>query len=1858
MKKIRIFSLILLAAILTGTLCLGISSYAAESTAKLPEANEGQTIDVWLIAGQSNAIGQAYNSNYPTDSAYADDKALLTQGSSNVWYFGNRNTEFVPAGFGQGHAASSSGAEIGIATALNGNGKQNAIIKLAYGNTSLYNNTTSNESIKYGTWTPPSYIEAHSTNTLGNRTGDLYLSFMNKVADGIKLLTDAGYTPVIKGLWYMQGEADTFGENSSGAYAELLETLISDMRRDITDITGTDCSEMPFVYGRIHRNPNSDPTPYLTEVQAAQDKVAAKSLKNVYMINTTTDLKDPATGEHRAPVQQDAWHYDSLTQQMIGEAFVSTVGKVEGAVTKYGYIPSAYIDAASYPFAVFKRSNSYYVFDSAYNKDKYAEAMTRAITLTKSDGTALTDEAVVLLRADVDTSSFLQHTSDIGKTVTLDLGGHTLTSRTSLCNTKTDDCLAAGATKAENGTVNVKNGTLLMGNFGILYAAKNGTYTLEKTLTFNFEDLNIGFADGASTSCRTLLGIAYDSHVGDVCARYEMNFKSCKIDALTNCPTLADFKIAKLTALDESAENGYNNAVSITFLDCEIKAKSVDHLNIPMSPEGDSVTFLKGEDGTFGKVILPTGTYTNTYDGYDDGAKITLKYKSGTASGGYTTYSLIGAGDVSTPYGNIPLAYADANAYPFAVFKKINGQYEFDAAKTKIDAVMTHATALAHAKTGVTDDVVILLRRSIPSDSSFPYNVADVGGRLTLDLGGHTLNATTAIIRTDYDDDGLVGGKQKECEISIKNGNIVLCQFGVIFNTVSESAYTVEKTIDVSFESINFSFYPGTGANNSQNYKWMDLLISDRNSSSTVKAYMNIKAKDCVFDLVTNARSTAVIGTLLSANGEKGMNDISIEITGGKFITDNISKVGCLMSESGDSFKLSKDEYGNYPEILMPSSLPEPDSSYFIDTKDGAPVSACEGENVGCLYKSYDLFEGISSPYGNISYTAVTSGFAVFARNSGSDYTFINSYDNWASAFHAAASLADGSSDAYDEVVIYLTHDYVNSGVPQYASDICGTVTLDLGGNTLTVSGSFFNTWLRDGNSTTGTINVKNGKLLTTKYGLVYSAPATGSSDTYTKEKTINVNFNNVYIGFGENPASGYIYLLTHAQNGSATVNTIINMTFTDCTIDLLNNIDSTARLGRAQTNVSATKNTSTVDYKLNFKSCEFLVHGLEQLAFSSASEEGDVISYEKNSLGEYPTVKTANTVPGFSSAIHNGIDNGKATELILQYKESSSYYGIYEFVKKPDKIIASTAYADITDKYVDTVQYPFALFTKETGGAYKFTGGYATYTDAMVAAISLTSASAPDPADEVIILLRRDWTGKNFPTGTSNIATKVTVDLGGFTLGAYESLCNTGTQDTKDANGNTVKTNGTIEYKNGKLLVLVHGLIYAQKTGSYTAGYEKTLNFIFDNVYIGFAESAYAPTLIGRVAGNHTSARNTINITFNDCEIDMATNRSSKDGLLIGNWVYNASEDYTDVNMTFNGCDFIGIAQSDISFNTSSTDTTVFKTSESGGIATLTIPKSAEAPDGEYMLDGESAVFVKVSDSGENVTYRLRPKAVSEIDFTPKSSITLNSELIFNVYIPASDMLLGFTLDGEEYTVFDSLATVEIDGKSYYHLTVLLPANEAAREINLQATLEYAKDKKAEISYTVSIVKYAQKVLEDENDAEKQLVLDVLSYVRAAYAYFGTEDKEQITAIDLVLGEGYDERNAPEFDGSKEEPTRGLAGATFILNATPAIRFYIPDEANPEDYEFYIGDMRLEGSVGADSDGCYIELSVYAYLMSKTVTYMIEGNECGSYHIAGYYDFVTTDESLADNEELISLVERFAKYCESAEDYRVSVTE
>ena len=276
-----------------------------------------------------------------------------------------------------------------------------------------------------------------------------------------------------------------------------------------------------------------------------------------------------------------------------------------------------------------------------------------------------------------------------------------------------------------------------------------------------------------------------------------------------------------------------------------------------------------------------------------------------------------------------------------------------------------------------------------------------------------------------------------------------------------------------------------------------------------------------------------------------------------------------------------------------------------------------------------------------------------------------------------------------------------------------------------------------------------------------------------------------------------------------------------------------------------------------------------------------------------------------------------------------------------------------------------------------------------------------------------------------------------------------------------------------------------------------------------------------------------------------------------------------------------------------------------------------------------------------DNFSFNVFPVELEE--FKIKTSITLDSQIRYNVYIPASDELKSFTLEGKEYSDLLSTANniVNVDGADYYCVSISLPAAEAARSINLRVTLEkYENDFVG--SWSLNIPKYAQKVIANGNDIENQLAKDVLAYVKAAYNYFAElNEQEEILRVNALIESIIGDYAGTPTSSGTTDTTAPVVAVTLNLDAKPSIRFYVTDTS----VGFYADGRKLNTVSGTDANGTYVELDVYAYALCETITYA----EGGSYHIS---DFLAG----AEGETHEALVKAFVKYTESAAAYRESV--
>ena len=282
-------------------------------------------IDIYLIAGQSNAAGYSakggLNETFE-NIGYAGEIDRSIDGSVRQSLIANYSDYVWGVTTGLGRTSNHIGPEYGMSKELNGvySGDTKAfIIKTATGSTPLRNVDRPNGSYDPwgGNWYPRSLWEAGynpNVQTLTPRTGVLYQRFIDNFETVYNNLVAHGYQPVVRGMAWMQGE-DDLGFHDE--YKGILKAFISDIRSDITKITGDQKDmQMPFVIGKIATTFASYNNPKVPAFNAMQEEVA-QEMNKVATIETSDLIINDASGVRGT----DAYHFSGQDCLKLGRRF-------------------------------------------------------------------------------------------------------------------------------------------------------------------------------------------------------------------------------------------------------------------------------------------------------------------------------------------------------------------------------------------------------------------------------------------------------------------------------------------------------------------------------------------------------------------------------------------------------------------------------------------------------------------------------------------------------------------------------------------------------------------------------------------------------------------------------------------------------------------------------------------------------------------------------------------------------------------------------------------------------------------------------------------------------------------------------------------------------------------------------------------------------------------------------------------------------------------------------------------------------------------------------------------------------------------------------------------------------------------------------------------------------------------------------------------------------------------------------------------------------------------------------------------------------------------------------------------------
>ena len=206
------------------------------------------------------------------------------------------------------------------------------MIKYAVGGTSLQD-AVGGLNASDGNWCPPSWLDKNGR-VDKNLSGGLYTKFMKEFEQRWAELKAMGYNPTVKGLYWMQGEAD---KGSPETYATIFKVFASDFRSDITKLSGQDCSEMPIFIGEIAETSGNA---YKSNVDMNKTFIAmqnnlttkgnAKYVENTYIIKSGKfPINDLDSNGQSYAVGSDAWHWkwqDAIAiGKLVGDSIIQNV---------------------------------------------------------------------------------------------------------------------------------------------------------------------------------------------------------------------------------------------------------------------------------------------------------------------------------------------------------------------------------------------------------------------------------------------------------------------------------------------------------------------------------------------------------------------------------------------------------------------------------------------------------------------------------------------------------------------------------------------------------------------------------------------------------------------------------------------------------------------------------------------------------------------------------------------------------------------------------------------------------------------------------------------------------------------------------------------------------------------------------------------------------------------------------------------------------------------------------------------------------------------------------------------------------------------------------------------------------------------------------------------------------------------------------------------------------------------------------------------------------------------------------------------------------------------------------------------
>ena len=279
------------------------------------QVDVAETVDVFLLSGQSNMQGIGKVAELPSD---------WVQSMPGVYFWNGKEFEILdPKSSKISGRAGEFGPELGFAQGMRRAGftRDLYLVKFYRSGQPLHFSLSNN---KWVSETPgPGRANFYPGERAGDENvGNHYVAWLQQCRNAMAALKAARKIPKLRGLVWMQGEADSKFEQSAVNYAQSMRQLRSRLLGDLKEDLGIGMYSvhLPMIYGQVLPfEPAMERFKNRTEVRqqmAALDQDSGLAEATVGMRMVATE---------GMPLKKDTVHYNSQGQQQLGVAFANAM---------------------------------------------------------------------------------------------------------------------------------------------------------------------------------------------------------------------------------------------------------------------------------------------------------------------------------------------------------------------------------------------------------------------------------------------------------------------------------------------------------------------------------------------------------------------------------------------------------------------------------------------------------------------------------------------------------------------------------------------------------------------------------------------------------------------------------------------------------------------------------------------------------------------------------------------------------------------------------------------------------------------------------------------------------------------------------------------------------------------------------------------------------------------------------------------------------------------------------------------------------------------------------------------------------------------------------------------------------------------------------------------------------------------------------------------------------------------------------------------------------------------------------------------------------------------------------------------